>query len=305
MKWLWTIALGVCLACAMRSLLASEQGMEMGGDPRVQVVPYESGNVVKVKAAKGVSMLIVLNAGERILAHSTGFDSDCEVEKGASWCIIANAGGHLIWVKPLSQAKMTDLQVVTDKRIYSFELDAMPVPRIESAAPLYRLVFTYPQDELAAKLLQLQAQVTSARDRFTSSVAAAQAEQAQLNKIEAPQIMQVKNTDYVLATAKGSDDIKPTEVFDDGRFVYLQFGAGKSVPAVFTVAPDGSESQVNWFWKPDSQYMVLTRLYPHLILRKDAMRVGIWNKAYMGAGSGPLDGSTAPGTYRLIKQGKQ
>lgn len=301
MKWLRTVGLGVYLTCAVQSVLAVEQGMEMGGDPRVQVVPYEAGNVVKVKAAKGVSMLIVLNSGERILAHSTGFDSDCNVEKGASWCIIADAGGHLIWVKPLSQAKMTDLQVVTDKRIYSLELDAVPVPRIESAAPLYRLMFTYPQDELAANLLKIQAQVAAARNKFDASVSAAQAEQRQLSKIEAPQVMQIKNTAYVLAAAKGSDDIKPTEVFDDGRFMYLQFGPGKSVPAVFAVAPDGSETQVNWFWKPDSQYMVLTRLYPHLILRKDAMRVGLWNKAYTGAGAGPLDGSTDPGTYRLIK----
>lgn len=301
MKCLRLIGALLVLAVAGRRALAVEIGRTMDNDHRVQVVAYDASNVVKVVAAKGVSLLIVLNPDEKIVAHSTGMRSDCDVKHGATWCIIANPGDHLIWVKPLSRAIYTDLEVVTDKRLYSFELDAEPAPLVEAAAPAYRLVFVYPQDIAQAALLKSQAAAQAAREKLAQSVKAAQEREAELAPFTEPHIFRRANTDYYVAENAGSDDIRPTEVFDDGRFEYLKFGSGKSVPAVFDVGPQGHEAQVNWFWKEGTTYMVLSRLYQHIILRKDNMQVGIWNKDYHGTGSAPIGDSTAPGVYRVVK----
>lgn len=295
--------------------IANEVGRPIAHDSRVQSVDYRTDDVVKVVAAKGVALLVVLSESERIKEHAAGVASDCDVAKGAEWCIIAREGEHLIWVKPLSRARPTDLHVVTDKRIYSFELDPVAEPLIAIAAPVYRLVFRYPDDEVQARLLENQASVESAREKMQDSLGKLPPRmQPQLNMlmpngpstsaidgIDMPHVFNRLNTKYELGVNKGSGDIAPSEVFDDGRFEYLRFGEGKSVPAIFAVGTDGKESQVNKFWKQGTEYAVLTRLYSHIVLRKDSMAVGIWNRQYKGAGANAVGQSTDPDQYVEVK----
>lgn len=278
-------------ALAMLSAVSTASALEvpMGGakDPRIQHVLYDPSNVVRVNAAKGVSMLIMLDPSDPIDQSSTGVKTDCKDE--AEWCIVAPKGGHLIWVKPFSKATYTDLQLVTLKRVYSFELKAQPVPRSVDDAPTFRLVFDYPPPPTLGPMGPTPAEL------------------ALLNKMkvkaatDAPLPMVRRNMKYTMQAVGDSSSITPSEVFDDGRFTYLKFPNNQDVPAVFAIGGDGTETQVDKFWEKGTDYMVVEKVYQRLVLRKDKQAVELWNEAYDANGVPPKNGTTVGSISREIK----
>jgi len=110
---------------------------------------------------------------------------------------------------------------------------------------------------------------------------------------------EVRNTAYAIAEGKGSEDIVPTLVFDDGRFTYFRFPGNREVPAVFHVLGDGSETLVNARMEDD--LLVVDRVSRRLMLRAGLAVVGVWNEAFDLTGRPPDDGTTVPGVQRVVK----
>ena len=110
---------------------------------------------------------------------------------------------------------------------------------------------------------------------------------------------QVMNTRYSLAEGRGSEEIVPTLVFDDGRFTYLRFPGNREVPAVFHVRSDGSETLVNARMEDD--LLVVDRVSRRLMLRAGASVVGLWNEAFDLEGAPPGEGTTVPGVQRMLR----
>ncbi|MBN3787348.1 transglycosylase SLT domain-containing protein [Burkholderia sp. Ac-20353] len=65
-------------------------------------------------------------------------------------------------------------------------------------------------------------------------------------------------------TVTGADQAKPTQVFDDGARIYVQFSDMKHVPAIFT---ETSSGRVLMSWEPQFPYAVLTRPAQTLIFQ--------------------------------------
>jgi len=110
---------------------------------------------------------------------------------------------------------------------------------------------------------------------------------------------QVLNSHYSIAEGKGSEDIVPTLVFDDGRFTYIRFPGNREVPAVFHVLGDGSETHVNARMEED--LLVVDRVSRRLMLRSGSAVVGVWNEAFDLDGIPPDGGTTVPGVQRVLK----
>ncbi|WP_175912871.1 transglycosylase SLT domain-containing protein [Burkholderia metallica] len=96
-------------------------------------------------------------------------------------------------------------------------------------------------------------------------------------------------------TVTGADQAKPTQVFDDGARVYVQFSDMKHVPAIFT---ETSSGRVLMSWELQFPYAVLTRPAQTLIFQLGpfearAQRAAAGMTAQGGAGSG-----TGTGTQR-------
>ncbi|MDN7513333.1 TrbG/VirB9 family P-type conjugative transfer protein, partial [Burkholderia multivorans] len=66
------------------------------------------------------------------------------------------------------------------------------------------------------------------------------------------------------ATVAGADQAKPTQVFDDGARIYVQFSDMKHVPAIFT---ETSSGRVLMSWELQFPYAVLTRPAQTLIFQ--------------------------------------
>ena len=110
----------------------------------------------------------------------------------------------------------------------------------------------------------------------------------------------VRNADYSVATGKGSEDIVPVMVFDDGTQTYFSFPNNRPIPTVFQIAPDGSEEMVNARMDPDD-LLVADRVGRRFVLRLGESVAAIINDAFDLDGVPPRDGTTVPGVARVVK----
>ena len=282
------------LSAGVLSASAVSAADTAGADPRLREVQYDPRAVVTVPVKRGVVTLVVLDAEESITEVAAGLGGDCS-KPDAAWCVTAQPGGRNLFVKAKSAAGApNNLAVVTDRRTHAFRFvvlaDNDPKP------PVYRLVVKAPAVAVpTAGRLAL---------RDTASLVALPAvppppspQEVIAERLQAkPQVM---NSRYSIAEGKGSEDIVPTLVFDDGRFTYMRFPGNREVPAVFHVLSDGSETLVNARMEED--LLVVDRVSRRLMLRSGSAVVGVWNEAFDLDGVPPDGGTTVPGVQRVLK----
>ena len=258
-------------------------------DPRLKEIFYDPQSVVTVFVKRGVVTDIVLEAGESITDVASGLGSDC-AKIDASWCVAAQPGGRHLFVKPKSSANTpNNIAVVTDRRTHSFRF--IVLADRDARQPVYRLSIKPPMAPPAPAPTPTPAAVTLPELNLPTP-----AELLSERLTAAPQPV---NSNYSIAEGAGSDDIVPTLIFDDGRFTYLRFPNNREVPAVFHVLSDGSETLINARMEDD--LLVTDRVSRRLMLRAGTAAVGIWNDAFDLDGRPPVEGTTAPGVTRILK----
>jgi len=292
-------SLTIAVVTAAAATLVPRIAYAQTTDARLREVQYDARAVVTVPVKRGVVTHVVLGADEAITEVGAGLGGDC-AKAEAVWCIAAQPGGHHVFVKPKSGATApNNLAVVTDRRTHSFRFVVLADG--DSQPPVYRLVVKPPAiaaarpppaDPLpaAALLLPPVAAPTAPPAPPAATIVA--------ERLTA--LPQVVNTAYSIAEGKGSEDIVPALVFDDGRFTYFRFPGNREVPAVFHVLGDGSESLVNT--RMEGDLLVVDRVSRRLMLRAGAAVIGVWNDAFDIDGLPPREGTTVPGVERSMKQ---
>jgi type IV secretion system protein VirB9 len=261
-------------------------------DPRLREVWYDPMTVVTVLVKRGIVTHIVLDEHESITEAGSGLGSDC-TKVDASWCIAAQAGGRNIFVKPKTAASApNNLAVVTDKRSHAFRLVVLPeqdgrspVYRLSVKAPVLRIAVpgrTQPDLRLPAPLAPVT--LPTSEELVAERLGAA------------PEVV---NSEYSVADGRGSADIVPTLIFDDGRFTYLRFPKNRELPSVFHMPGDGSETLVNT--RMEGDLLVVDRVSRRLMLRSGSAVVGVWNDAFDVDGIPPKAGSTVNGVERALR----
>ena len=265
-----------------------------GADPRLREVQYDPRAVVTVPVKRGVVTLVVLDADESITEVAAGLGGDC-AKPDAAWCVAAQPGGRNLFVKAKSTASApNNLAVVTDRRTHSFRF--VVLADNDPKLPVYRMVVKAPavaipaQGRLALRDMAPLVALPAVPPPPSPQELIAERLQAK------PQVM---NSRYSIAEGKGSEDIVPTLVFDDGRFTYIRFPGNREVPAVFHVLGDGSETLVNARMEED--LLVVDRVSRRLMLRSGSAVVGVWNEAFDLDGVPPDRGTTVPGVQRVLK----
>lgn len=104
---------------------------EVPGDPRLQTIEYRPDQVVQIQGKTGYQVTVALGADERVENIALG-DS-------AAWQVTANKRGDYLFVKPVIGGVSTNMVVVTDLRVYAFEL----VPA-GGGVPPFSVRFTFP-----------------------------------------------------------------------------------------------------------------------------------------------------------------
>jgi len=278
------------LVAASIGLLIDPAFAQDTADPRLREVFYDPQAVVTVFVKRGVVTDIVLDAGEAITDVASGLGADC-AKPDSSWCVAAQPGGRHLFVKPKTTAGApNNIAVVTDRRTHSFRFVVLADRDVRQ--PVYRLsvkVAAPPPPPLSPPTLPIAALV----------IDPAPLSPAELVRERLTAAPQPVNSSYSIAEGKGSEDIVPTLVFDDGRFTYLKFPNNREVPAVFHVLPDGSETVVNA--RMEGDLLVADRVSHRLMLRAGSAVVGVWNDAFDVDGVAPSNGTTVSGVHRTLK----
>lgn len=209
-------------------------------DSRIRTVPFQKDNVVVVQGALGVSTMIVLGEDERIETVAIG-DS-------VGWQAVPDQSKRFLFIKPLEPHAVTNMNIVTRKRVYNFLLRAID----SHASVVFKVRFTYPDVEEDARLLAL-ARAKASMPNYRALMARAGT-----------------NFDY---SYKGQVTVKPEFVFDDGVKTYFRFNGEE--PAIFVVKPDRSETLVNY--RREGEIIVVDKTAGQFTMRKGSETACVFN----------------------------
>lgn len=197
------------------------------GDPRVQSIEYNADQVVLLQAAPGYQISVEFAPDERIENVALG-------DSGA-WQATPNRRGDHLFVKPIQPGVSTNMTVLTDSRLYAFELRPLSGPQTDMA---YTVRFRYP--------------------------GAAAAALAAAGGSEAAAGTQPPRGRYRLS---GDRAIRPSGIDDDGAKTYIEWAADGSLPAVYSVDAKGREALVNGNMRDG--IFVIDSVVPRLVFRLD------------------------------------
>ena len=213
-----------------------------GPTPRIRYVAYNKDAVTTVPTALGVSTMIQFAADEQIETISAGDTK--------AWSIVPKKGSGIMFIKPLEADAVTNVNVVTNRRVYSLVLKAAADSETRSA---FQVRFRYPDDDVNVHPL-----------------GAAQ------KAAELPNLKSLKpgtlNYEYLY---KGSETIKPRVTFDNGKKTFLQFSKNADVPAIFLAGAGGRESVVNH--RKEGSYIVIDKVTAQFTLRSGAETLCLYN----------------------------
>ena len=232
------VLLALCLAATPLASRGAEAPRPGYGDPHIQSVAYDPDKVVLLRGVLGYQMMLEFSPDERLESVSIG-DS-------LGWQVTPNRNANLLFLKPIERNAVTNMNVVTSQRRYSFELRVAPKGARTEAAP-YVVRFAYPQVAMATPL-------------------------------PAPPEPPPEERNLAYATT-GSAENTPVRIFDDGRMTYFAWAPQASVPAIFAVTADGRESLVNSGVRDG--YTVVEQLAPRFVLRNGKQVATVTNHAYL------------------------
>lgn len=236
-------------ALAITPVHAGKSARSGSKDPRVKTFTYSENEVYKIKGHYGFSSVLEFSSKERVETISIG-DSE-------AWQIVKPNRPNILFIKPLEQNAETNMTVLTNKHIYTFELSAGKAASHHSSDLSFRLKFIYP-GETDIKLANIGSMSSGSNYTPFSAVPAAD-----------------WNFDY---SYSGSKRLRPEKVFDDGDFTYFQFKDFDVMPAIFSVDEKGSESLVNY--NIQGQYLVVTKIGRQFTLRDGKTATCIFNETY-------------------------
>ena len=171
----------------------NEASAQTPGDPRLRVVPYDPAQVVRLTAATNYQMTVIFSPDERVENVAIG-DSE-------AWQATLNRRGDALFLKPLRSNGVTNMTVITDARVYSFELSAAYGPTADIP---FTIRFSYPDS----------------RSQNETEATATQVGRYRLS---------------------GARALRPSAISDDGVRTYIEWSAQQTFPAVFAIDERGDE----------------------------------------------------------------
>lgn len=239
---------------------------------------YEPGRVYRLQTRRGYASEIRLGIGDTITEDPLGGDVDF-------WDVDGPIGTNVVTVKPKEKANPSNMILRSLGRTYLIALDVLP--NVSPCRGEWQLTFQVPAPPVV--LAPEPPAVIAAREARALNEAA----QA---------VPPGRNWSYTMQALPDSNDILPTEVFDDGRFTYIRIPGNRELPSVFLISADGSESFVERHME-GRDLMVIHEVARQWVLRLDKQTIGLWNEAFDIEGVPPVAGARSDQVRRVIRTG--
>lgn len=228
-----------------------QESVPKSGDKRLRTYSYGPDQVYIFRGHYKYQSRIDLDPKESIQNISIG-DS-------TRWMI--QQVGYRIFLKPIEKDATTNMTIITNKRIYNFELYAEEAKDIRSDGLVFSASFVY-GDEGDNSDQGSFFQMASSKKEVP--------DQKDILKERAKY-----NFNYKLT---GSKEVAPIEVFDDGEFTYMKFNdINADIPAAFQVVPGGDEALINY--RKSGDYIVIEMVTSQFTLRFGRQVVCVFNES--------------------------
>lgn len=198
------LAILLFVALASRAARAEVTPQPGPGDPHVQTVQYDAQQVVMLKVALGYALTVEFSPDETIDAVSVG--------NSGAWQVSADKEASRLFIKPMQASVDTNMTVITNTRIYAFDLKAWPMPDFSMG---YIVRFTYP----AAPQTAIEGAAVEKGGKPTSVI--------------------------VTYRFSGSGKLKPLSMSDDGKSTFIVWPEKTPIPAVSIVEETGKQVLAN------------------------------------------------------------
>lgn len=226
-----------------------------GLDSRIRVYAYSPDVVytlpVTISSTSAMHTHVALGADEELIEKP-------KLGETIQWRVSGNEKN--IYIKALKADTSTSMTLVTDKRIYQFEL----VATSKAADRIQKAYFSYPDDDERMALSQ--------RSRANQEkVAALQEETRKRSQELAPEPFSLKSLSFY--RVEGNKAYDRMNVIDNGKKTWLRLPPGvQDLPAVFMVGTDDKLMPVNYTVvdrkdKDDRDVIIVERTSPKWLLK--------------------------------------
>lgn len=179
-----------------------------GGDVRLRTIQYDAGEIFRLRVATGYQSTILFSPEERVENVGVG-DSD-------SWQVTLNGRGDALFLKPIRSNSATNMTVITDARVYNFELSSAHSPGADTP---FTVRFLH-SDASAARAPEPAVQPSTGRYRLS-----------------------------------GTRTLHPVAISDDGVRTYIEWRDQQAIPAVFAIDDRGDELLLDGYVR-DGRYVI-------------------------------------------------
>lgn len=229
------------------SAYAIKEVKPMSVDKRLGVIVYSPLDIHRFTGYYGYQSSIIFGEDETIETISMG-DS-------IPWQMVPN--GNRLFLKPIDQDATTNMTLITNKRVYYFELYAKEAENINQEGLMFAVKFLYADES-----------------NPTSSNASGDTTILPISKGPDLTDKSLYNFNYTLS---GPDAVSPIKIFDDGQFTYFEFNNKESeLPAIFYVNPDLTEGLINY--RINGPYVVVESIREKFTLRHGSLVVCVFNE---------------------------
>jgi type IV secretion system protein VirB9 len=222
----------------------------IGGENRIKIINYTPNTVFKFIGCYEYQSIIEFGLDEEIDTISMGTPTP--------WQVVP--AGNRIFIKPVEDNATTNMTVITNKRMYFFEMHAIEATGVNDSRLNFVVKFVYPE----------QYNLTTGGGSSTDAVTTMQ-------QNIGPDLTKPELYNFKYSISGAAKNIEPLQVFDDGEFTYFKFkDLNAELPAIFTVRRDGSESLINF--RVQAGYVIVERVSDRFTLRHGPDTICVFNE---------------------------
>lgn len=214
----------------------------MGGEDRIKIINYVPNAVFRYIGHYYYQTIIEFSLDEEIQTITMGTPTP--------WQIVP--AGNRIFLKPIEDDATTNMTVITNKRMYFFEMHAKNADSINDPDLAFIVKFVYPSETNYSSVKHIES-------------------------YSGPDLTKPELYNFNYKISGTAANIEPTQIFDDGKFTYFKFREiNAELPAIFLVNNDGSEALINY--RVEKGYIVVERVARKYTLRHGNDVICVFNE---------------------------
>jgi type IV secretion system protein VirB9 len=232
----------LCLVFNINESFSTIVPRPIGGESRIKIINYVPNAVFRYVGYYYYQTIIEFSSDETIQTITMGTQTPWQI----------HPSGNRIFLKPIDDDATTNMTVITNKRMYFFEMYAKNIESVSNPDLAYIVKFVYPSENNYSSVQNIQ-------------------------QDSGPNLSKPSLYNFNYKISGDSVGIEPIQIFDDGRFTYFKFREiNAELPAIFLVKNNRNEAIINY--RVTDGYIVVERVASKFTLRHGSEVICVFNE---------------------------